>query len=66
VNGQEAIILSAQNRTIMMCLPEGQRIFVYPVTAIVDSVPVSYYPFTLAHAQTITKSQGQNIKHLVH
>ena len=26
---------------------------------------VTYYPFTPAYAQTITKSQGQNIKHLI-
>lgn len=66
VNGQEATILSPQNRTIILCLPEGQRVFVCQVTAIVDNVPVTYYPFTPAYAQTITKSQGQNIKHLVH
>ena len=64
VNGQEAIILSAQNRTIIMCLAEGQRVFVYPVTAIVDNIPVNNYPFTPAYSQTITKSQGQNTKHL--
>ena len=64
VNGQEAIILSAQNRTIIMCLAEGQRVFVYPIAAIVDNIPVTYYPFTPAYSQTITKSQGQNTKHL--
>ena len=64
-NGQEALILSVPNRTIILCLPQGQRVFVYPVTAIVDDLPVTYYPFTLAYVQTITKSQGQNIKHLV-
>ena len=65
VNSQEPTILSAQNRTIILCLPEGQRVFVYPVTAIVDDVPVTYYPFTPAYTQIITKSQGQNIKHLL-
>ena len=39
--------------------------FVYPVTVIVDDVPVTYYSFTPAYVQTIMKSQGQNIKHLV-
>jgi len=39
-------------------------VFVYPVTSIVDDVRLTYYPFTPSYAQTITKSQGQNIKHL--
>lgn len=65
VNGQEVTIISAQNNTIVLCLPEGQRVFVYLVTHIVDDRPVTYYPFTPAYAQTITKSQGQNIKHLI-
>ena len=64
INGQEATIISAQNNTIILRLPEGQRVFVYPVTHIVDDRPVTYYPFTPAYAQTITKSQGQNITHL--
>ena len=65
VNGQEVTINSAQNNTIVLRLPEGQRVFVYPVTHIEDERPVTYYPFTPAYAQTITKSQGQNIKHLI-
>lgn len=65
VNGQEVTIISAQNNTIVLCLPEGQRVFVYLVTHIVDDRPVTYYPFTPAYAQTITKSRGQNIKHLI-
>ena len=65
VNGQEATIISAQNRTIILKLPEGQHVFVYPVTSIINDLPRTYYPFTPAYAQTITKSQGQNIKHLV-
>ena len=65
VNGQEATIISAQKTTVVLRLPEGQRVFVYPVTHIVDDMPVTYYPFTPPYAQTITKSQGQNIKHLI-
>ena len=65
VNGQEATIISAQNNTIIFHLPEGQRVFVYPITQIVDDRPVTKYPFTPAYAQTKTKSQGQNIRHLI-
>ena len=35
------------------------------MTHIEDERPVTYYPFTPAYAQTITKSQGQNIKQLI-
>ena len=65
VNRQGATIVSAHNRTIILRLPEGQRVFVYPVTSIVDDAPITYYPFMLVYAQTIMKSQGQNIRHLV-
>ena len=65
VNGHEATIISAQNNTIILRLPEGQRVFVYPVTHIVDDRPVTYYPFTPGYTQTIKKSQGQNIRHLI-
>ena len=65
VNGQEATIISAQNNTIILRLTERQRVFVYPVTHIVNDRPVTYYPFTDPYAQTITKSPGQNITHLI-
>lgn len=32
VNGQPATIMSSQNNTIILRLPEGQQVFVYPVT----------------------------------
>ena len=65
VNGQEASIVSSQNNTIILELPEGQRVFVHPVTHLISNRCVTYYPFTPACAQTITKLQGQNIKHLI-
>ena len=65
VNGQQATIISSQNNTIILRLPEGQQVFVYPVTHIEDDVPVTRYPFTPAYAQTIIKAQGQNIHHLI-
>ena len=65
VNGQQATIISSQNNTIILRLPEGQQVFVYPVTHIEDDVPVTRYPFTPAYAQTIIKAQDQNIHHLI-
>ena len=65
VNGQLATIISSENNTIILALPEGQRVFVHPVTHIYNDTQVTHYPFTPAYAQTITKSQGRNIKHLL-
>ena len=31
VNSQQPTIISSQNNTIILCLPEGQQVFVYPV-----------------------------------
>ena len=61
MNSQQATIIFSQNNTIILRLPEGQQVFVYPVTHMEDDGPVTRYPFTPAHAQTIIKAPGQNI-----
>ena len=63
VNGQQATILGSENNTIILSLPEGQRVFVYPVTHVHNDTHTTRYPFSPAYAQTITKSQGRNIRH---
>ena len=65
VNGQQATIVFSKKNTIILHLPEGQQVFVYPVTHMEDDAPVTRYPFTPAYAQTIIKAQGQNIQHLI-
>lgn len=65
VNGQLATIVGSQNNTILLSLPEGEWVFVYPVTHIVNDTHITTYPFSPAYAQTITKSQGRNIRHLI-
>ena len=65
VNGQQATILGCENNTIILSLPEGQRVFVYPVTHLHNDTHTTRYPFSPAYAQTITKSQGRNIRHLI-
>lgn len=64
VNGQQATILGSQNNTIILALPDG-RVFVYPVTHMKKDTHITHYPFCPAYAQTITKSQGRNIRHLI-
>ena len=64
-NGQQATILGCENNTIILSLPEGQRVFVYPVTHIQNDMHITRYPFSPAYAQTIAKSQGRNIRHLI-
>ena len=65
VNRQQATILGCENNTIILSLPEGQRVFVYPVTHLHNDTHTTRYPFSPAYAQTITKSQGRNIRHLI-
>ena len=65
VNGHQATIIFSKKNTIILRLPEGQQVFVYPVTHMEDDAPVTRYPFTPAYAQTIIKAQGQNIQHLI-
>ena len=65
VNGQQATILGCENHTIILSLPEGQRVFVYPVTHADNDTNITRYPFSPAYGQTITTSQGRNIHHLI-
>lgn len=66
VNGQDAIILSSRGNTLIVQLPDNQRAFIYPVTHYVEGQgDVTSFPFTPAYARTISKSQGQNLKHLL-
>ncbi|KAL9976522.1 hypothetical protein ACROYT_G013836 [Oculina patagonica] len=65
VNGQDAVVITSHNNTVVLQLPEGDKVFVYPVTRIDgDGERVTRYPFAPSYARTICKSQGQNIKHL--
>ena len=64
VNGQQATILGCENHTIILSLPEGW-VFAYQVTHMDNDVQITRYPFTPAYVQTITKSQGRNIRHLI-
>ena len=64
-NNQQATILGCENNTIILSLPEGQGVFVYPVTHIQNDMHITRYPFSPAYAQTIAKSQGRNIRHLI-
>ena len=65
LNGQQATILGYENNTIILSLPEGQPVFAYPVTHMDNHQHITRYPFNPAYAQTITKSQGRNIRHLI-
>ena len=65
VNGQQATILGCENNTIILSLPEEQRVFTYPVTHMDNDQHITHYLFTPAYPQTITKSQDRNIRHLI-
>lgn len=66
VNGQDAVLVSGHNTSLLIQFPDNDRAFVYPVTHYVEGEgDVTRYPFTPAYARTIWKSQGQNLKHLL-
>lgn len=66
VNGQEATVVSSHRNTLVIQFPDQQKAFVYPVTHQVEQEgQVTSYPITPAYARTISKCQGQNIRHLL-
>ena len=66
VNRQDATLASSQGNTLILRFPDGEHAFVYPVTHYVEGEgDVTRYPLTPAYARTISKSQGQNLKHLL-
>lgn len=66
VNGQEATLVSNHNNTLLIQYRDGERAFLYPVTHFEEGKgDVTRYPITPAYARTISKSQGQNLKHLL-
>ena len=66
VNGQDLTLVSAQGNTLILRFPDDQQAFIYPVTHYVEGEgDVTRYPMTPAYARTISKSQGQNLRHLL-
>ena len=67
VNGQQATILGCESHTIILALPEGERVFVYPVTHIKNDTHITQYPFSPAYANDhqITGQKYQTRYHLV-
>lgn len=66
VNNQHARIINAHKCTLVVEFPEGQRALVYPVTRTEENGQnTTRYPCSLSYGTTISKSQGQNLKHLV-
>ena len=66
VNGQDAVLVSGHNTSLLIQFPDNKRGFVYPVTHHVEGEgDVTRYPFTPAYARTICRSQGQNLQHLL-
>ena len=64
VNGQEATLIF-NHTTLLIQYHDGERAFVYPVTHFESKGDVTRYPITPGYARTISKSQGQNLKHLL-
>ena len=66
VNGQEARLGSNHNNTLLIQYRDGERAFLYPVTHFEEGKgDLTRFPITPAYVRTISKSQGQNLKHLL-
>ena len=74
VNGQPATVVMVQGATIILKLPNGKKVSVYPVSAPAttpadqdDQVHAinTCYPFVPGYAITICKSQGQTIENAI-
>ena len=61
VNGQCATVITMQNQTVFLRLPNEYVIALYPVTKTVDNITTTCHPFVPAYASTICKVQGQNL-----
>ena len=66
VNSQDATLVSVQGTTLILHFSDDQQAFLYPVTHYMEGEgDVTRYPMTPAYARTISKSQGQNLRHLL-
>ena len=64
-NGQTASVLTTENTTVVLKLPNGNIVAIHPVTSIVDDKRHVCYPITPAYASTICKIQGQTLSKIV-
>ena len=64
-NGQSATIVTTENATIVLKLPNGNIVAIHPVTSVVDGKRYVCHPITPAYASTICKIQGQTLSKIV-
>lgn len=74
VNGQPGIVLMMKSMTVLIKLPNGKTVSVYPVSTITkrsdqddneESCINTCYPFVPGYAITICKSQGQTLDNVI-
>ncbi len=72
VNGQPGIVRMMKGMTILIKLPSGKTVSIYPVSSVSNepeddgSVNIkTCYPFVPGYAITICKSQGQTLDNVV-
>ena len=61
VNGQFVHVHSITGQTIVARRPNGHIINIFPMTTVVNDVPVTKYPVLPGYATTISKVQGQSL-----
>ena len=65
VNGQLVTVQSISNQTIIATHPNGHTINIFPMTSLIDDIPVTKYPCLPGYATTISKVQGQTLPKVV-
>ena len=59
VNGQVVTISSISGNTIIAVHPRGTLINIFPITRVINDIPITTYPCMPGYATTISKIQGQ-------
>lgn len=65
INDQQATVVTMQNQTVVLKLPDKNIVAVHPVTATLDGPRTTCHPVVLAYASTICKVQGQNLGKII-
>ena len=65
VNGQLVIVLAVSGNTTIAVNSRGTIINIYPVTRVINDIPVTAYPCLPGYATTISKIQGQTLDKVV-
>eukprot|EP00795_Rhopilema_esculentum_P003594 gene3594-12991_t len=65
VNGQFVTVVSVCQNTVIVRHPRGHLINIFPVTRVVNDIPLTTYPCLPGYSTTISKIQGQTLDKII-